>query len=165
MPRSSFRFRTNEQTRPLRVDHGDDLALQEKRLVPQGRFHAGWLAVTGVLEATTGVALIVAPSLVCDVLLGQSLDPGPGQTVARVAGIALVALGAACGLSRSTLTKAVSPVVGPMLFYNLAIVFLLLQSRAETGVVGMAFWPAIGLHIAMAVWCCLTWRPGRTAGR
>ena len=53
------------------------------------------LIFTGVAEAATGVALMVAPALVGRLLLGAELA-GVSVVVARVAGIALLALGVGC---------------------------------------------------------------------
>lgn len=53
------------------------------------------LIFTAVAEAATGLALLIAPSLVGQLLLGEQLT-GIAIPVARVAGIALVALGVAC---------------------------------------------------------------------
>ena len=52
------------------------------------------LAFAAISEAVTGLALLVAPSLVGQLLLGEQLT-GVAIPVARVSGIALVALGIA----------------------------------------------------------------------
>jgi hypothetical protein len=53
------------------------------------------LTFAAVAEIATGAALLVVPSLVGLLLLGEELS-GIAIPVARVAGIALVALGIAC---------------------------------------------------------------------
>ncbi len=53
------------------------------------------LILAAVGEATTGVALLIVPSLVGRLFFGADL-PGVAIPVARVAGIALIALGVAC---------------------------------------------------------------------
>ena len=53
------------------------------------------LTFVSVAEAATGLALLVVPALVGRVLLGAELT-GVSIPVARVAGIALIALGIAC---------------------------------------------------------------------
>jgi hypothetical protein len=53
------------------------------------------LIVAAVAEAATGLALLVVPSLVGQLLLGEELT-GIAIPVGRVAGIALIALGIAC---------------------------------------------------------------------
>ena len=53
------------------------------------------LSFAAVAEALTGAALVIVPSLVGRLLLGGELT-GVAIPVARVTGIALVALGVAC---------------------------------------------------------------------
>ena len=53
------------------------------------------LNFAAVAEAATGMALLIVPSLVGQLLLGGDLT-GVAIPVARVAGIALIALGIAC---------------------------------------------------------------------
>jgi hypothetical protein len=53
------------------------------------------LILTAVAEAATGAALLIVPSLVGRLLLGEDLT-GVAIPVARVTGIALIALGVAC---------------------------------------------------------------------
>ena len=59
------------------------------------------LTVAAVLEAATGLALLIVPSFVGLVLLGEELF-GPAIQVARVCGIALIALAVACWQRFST---------------------------------------------------------------
>ena len=53
------------------------------------------LTFAAVAEAATGLALLIAPSLVVQLLLGEQLT-GVAIPVARVAGIVLIGLGIAC---------------------------------------------------------------------
>jgi hypothetical protein len=53
------------------------------------------LAFAAVAEAATGLGLLIVPSLVAQLLLGEQLT-GVAIPVARVAGIALIGLGIAC---------------------------------------------------------------------
>ena len=53
------------------------------------------LIFAAVGEAATGLALLIVPSLVGQLLLGEQFT-GVAIPVARVAGIALIALGIAC---------------------------------------------------------------------
>jgi hypothetical protein len=58
------------------------------------------LSVTGALEAATGLVLLIAPSVLVELLLGAAPGTSAGVTVSRVAGGALLALGVACWLAR-----------------------------------------------------------------
>ena len=53
------------------------------------------LVLAAVIEAATGLALLIVPSVVVRLLLGEELA-GAAIPVARELGIALIALGVAC---------------------------------------------------------------------
>ena len=74
------------------------------------------LIFAAVAEVGTGLALLIVPSLVGQLLLGEELT-GIAVPVARVAGIALIALGIACWPG--------PPLVG-MLIYGTLSRFILL---------------------------------------
>ena len=73
------------------------------------------LIFAAVGEAATGLALLIVPSLVGQLLLGEELT-GVAIPVARVTGIALIALGVACWPG--------PPLVG-MLTYSAAVTLYL----------------------------------------
>ena len=77
------------------------------------------LTFAAVAEAATGLALLIVPSLVGQLLLGEQLT-GVAIPVARVAGIALIALGIACWPG--------PPLVG-MLIYSALVTLYLALSR------------------------------------
>jgi hypothetical protein len=98
------------------------------------------LIFAAVGEATTGLALLVVPSLVGHLLLGQQLA-GAALPVARVAGIALIALGIICWPG--------SPLVG-MLTYSVLVALYLAYVGFAGGSTGLLLWPAVVLHVALA---------------
>jgi hypothetical protein len=99
------------------------------------------LAVAAVGEIATGIALLIAPPLVGQLLLGAELG-GVAATVARVAGIALVALGVACWPG--------TPLVG-MLTYGAAVTLYLAYVGLAGGATGPLLWPAVVLHAILTV--------------
>jgi len=94
------------------------------------------LIFAAVGEAGTGLALLIVPSLVGRLLLGQDLT-GIVIPVARVAGIALIALGGACWPG--------TPLVG-MLTYSAAVTLYLACVGFSGGLTGILLWPAVVLH-------------------
>jgi len=92
-------------------------------------------------EAATGLALVLIPSVVGRLLLGEELT-GIAVPVARVAGIALIGLGIACWPG---------PPRAGMLTYS-ALVTLYLASLGLAGeVTGVLLWPAVVLHLILTV--------------
>ena len=103
------------------------------------------LIFAAVGEAATGLALLIVPSLVGQLLLGAELT-GIAVTVARVAGIALIALGVACWPG--------PPRVG-MLIYSAAVTLYLAYVGFSGGLTGILLWPAVVLHgvlTALLIW-------------
>jgi len=77
------------------------------------------LAIGGVLETGMGLGLLVAPSMLANLLLRSPLS-GAGVVVGRVGGGAVLALGIACWCARSTpLSPAGLGVAWGFLAYNL----------------------------------------------
>ena len=112
------------------------------------------LTVTAVIEVGAGLALMALPSLLVTLLLGSPLDTPVASTVARVAGVALFALGVACWLSRHDgQSRAARGLVGAIVFYNAAIVTVLVYGRVGLGLSSIGLWPTIVLHSVMTVWC------------
>ena len=121
---------------------------------------------SALLEAPTGLALIAAPSLLSSLLLGVPLEAPAALAVARVAGAALLALAIACWLARAdTASPAARGIVAAMLLYNIATAAALAYARLGAGIAGIALWPAVVAHAAMAVWCVTSLRttPGKPA--
>jgi hypothetical protein len=107
-----------------------------------------WVLIfAAVGEAATGVALLVIPSLVGQLLLGEELT-GIALPVARVAGIALVALGLACWPG--------TPRVG-MLTYSAAVTLYLAYLGFAGGLSGILLWPAVALHTVLSVLLARAW--------
>jgi hypothetical protein len=120
------------------------------------------LTLTAIIEAATGLALIAMPFVVVRLLLGAEIS-GAALPLGRVAGVALLALGVACWLaSNDTPSSAARGLVSAMLLYNIGATLILGAAGIRSQPVGIAFWPAVILHAAMAVWCvvCL-WRSPR----
>ena len=112
------------------------------------------LAVTAVIEAGAGLALMIWPSAAVMFLLGSSLDTPAGLTLGRVAGAALLALGVACWLARHDgESRPAARLIVAMLLYNSAAASILAIAAIGFGLVGIALWPAVILHAAVAVWC------------
>jgi len=99
------------------------------------------LVVAAVIEVATGMALLVVPSLVGQLLLGAELT-GIAATVARVTGLALIALGVACWPG--------TPLAG-MLTYSVTVTLYLAYVGIAGGPTGILLWPVIVLHLILTI--------------
>ena len=121
------------------------------------------LIATALSEAGLGLVLLSAPSVPVSLLIGASLDTPGGLVVARVAGAALLSIGAACWLARGDgQSRAARGLVAALLLYNAVVVVLLVHARIGSGLSGVGLWPAVGLHVALAGWCFMCLREART---
>ena len=108
------------------------------------------LILAAVTEAATGLALLIAPSLVGQLLLGQELT-GIATPVARVTGIALMALGLACWPG---------PPRAGMFAYSVAVTVYLAYLGYAGGLTGVLLWPAVMIHAIVSMLLAPGWRPG-----
>jgi hypothetical protein len=112
------------------------------------------LSTMGAVEAATGLVLVTAPSLLVELLLGAAPGTAAGVTASRVAGAAILALGVACWLARENAAGgAARGLIVAMLLYNAAVVAILVLAWANQGMSGIALWPVVLAHAALAVWC------------
>ncbi len=96
------------------------------------------LTVTAVIEGATGLVLVTLPSQLATLLLGSSLDTPVALSVARVAGVAMLALGVACWLARSDgRSHAAGGVIGAMVIYNAGILTVLVCGGMGRGLSGI----------------------------
>jgi hypothetical protein len=110
------------------------------------------LAVAAVTEMATGVALIVVPSLVGRLLLGAELA-GVSIPVARVLGIALIALGVCCWPGSTALCG--------MLIYGALVTVYLAYLGLVGGFTGILLWPAFVVHVILTVLLARAWFQSR----
>lgn len=113
----------------------------------------GLLVVTSLLEGTTGIALMVAPSLVVKMLLGSPILDPITLILSRIAGAALVSLAISCWYARND--ESAYPLIIGLLFYNLASIVFLGIAGILDDMNGILLWPAIGEHILMSGWCAV----------
>ena len=97
------------------------------------------LVLAAVSEVATGAALLIVPSLVGRLLLGDELI-GVAISVARVLGIALIGLGVACWPG--------PPRVG-MLIYGAAVTLYLAYIGFAGGLSGILLWAVVVLHVIL----------------
>jgi len=105
------------------------------------------LIFAAIAEVVTGMALLIVPSLVGQLLLGEEFI-GIAIPVARVAGIALIALGIACWPG--------PPLVG-MLTYSVAVTLYLAYLGFAGGLTGVLLWPVVAVHLVLSTLLARVW--------
>jgi hypothetical protein len=111
------------------------------------------LIAMAFVEVSTGVALLVAPSFIVWLLLGEGLSAPQSLVLGRITGAALLSIGVACWRARSDERSESRGLVGSMLIYNVAVPALLARAAIADGMRGIAIWPACAVHLALAIGC------------
>jgi hypothetical protein len=110
------------------------------------------LTLAAVVEAATGLALIIVPSLIGRLLFGAEFT-GVANPAARVTGIALLALGVGCWPGSTALCG--------MLTYSALVTLYLLFLAIRGEWVGPLFWPVVALHGILTVLLARAWFQSR----
>jgi hypothetical protein len=110
------------------------------------------LALTAIIEAATGLGLIIAPSLIGWLLFGAEFT-GVSNPAARVTGIALLALGVGCWPGSTAFCG--------VLTYSALVTFYLLYLAIRGEWVGPLLWPVVALHGILTVLLARAWFQSR----
>jgi hypothetical protein len=110
------------------------------------------LGFASILEAATGLALIVVPAFVVRLLLGGDLSAA-GVGMARVGGFGLLSLAAACWPS----VEARLVQLRAMLIYNLLTAFYVACLLLKHGMTGRLLLPAALLHALLTLLLLRAW--------
>ncbi len=110
------------------------------------------LMLAALAEAGTGVILLAYPPIVVRLLFDAELV-GAGVIMSRLAGIALIGLGAACWPGN----PSVRAFCGMVTYSTLAMIYLIYIGVRGEGV-GTLLWPAVVLHAGLTfllagAWC------------
>ena len=114
------------------------------------------LTLAAVIEVATGMALLIVPSLVGRLLFGEEFT-GIVIPVARVLGIALLALGVGCWPGSTALCG--------MLTYSALVTLYLLCLAIRGEWVGPLLWPVVALHGILSALLARAWLQSRTPGQ
>ena len=113
------------------------------------------LGLAAVLEAATGLALMIHPPLVTWLLLGENY-PGRAMALGRVAGFAFFGLGLACWPRLES--AGFNPALRALLAYNLLATFYLTYLGIGGRLVGSLLWPAVVIHAVLTLLLARAWR-------
>jgi len=116
--------------------------------------HRPLFIATALIEVGAGLALIVSPAWTVSILIGGRFDTAADSIVGRVAGAALLALAVVSWLARNEVYgNAATGIVSGLLLYNAGAGAVLAYAGIGLRLSGIGLWPAVALHVAMAVWC------------
>ena len=112
------------------------------------------LLVTALLEAVTGLMMILFPSFLAKLLLGSTLESAVAVTIAQIAGLAILTLGIASWRARvHWQSEAARGLVTAMTFYNTGILIVLVYAGTGLGFFCPGLWAVVVVHLLMAAWC------------
>ena len=103
------------------------------------------LMLAALAEAGTGVILLVHPPIVVRLLFDAEIA-GAGVSMSRLAGIALIGLGAACWPGTDTRRAFYG-----MVTYSVLAMLLLLYIGVRGERVGLLLWPGVIVHAILIV--------------
>jgi|SRR5271154_64257 len=114
---------------------------------------------TAVIEVGISLALLIAPLITVQLLLGAEIS-GAAIPIARVTAAALLSLGVACWFARADVqSRAARGLLAAVLVYDFGAVLGLGIAGIQLPTAGINLWLAVALHTAMAIWCvALLWR-------
>jgi hypothetical protein len=133
--------------------------LRLSRVKSQGEREITMKRLTGlaaVIEAATGLALMIYPPLVTRLLLGDEVS-GAGEALGRVAGFALLGLGLACWPGLETAGVNILA-LRALLTYNLLTTLYLAYLGIGGRLVGSLLWPAVVIHAVLTILLAREWR-------
>lgn len=119
------------------------------------------LRLASVLEILTALALVIAPSWVAWLLLGDRTS-GTGIALGRIAGLILLSLGLAC-YPRFVTAESLNQAVLGMLTYNSLITIALIYWGISVGSTGVALWTVAALHAVLTLLFALAWFKGESS--
>ena len=117
------------------------------------------LKSTSIIEALTGLAFMFIPNLVTNLLLGLPVNEVSGLILSMVAGAALLSIAIVCWFASEN-DNAIDLVKG-LMFYNIAVVGIVLYSAIHFYVYNTLFFAVAGFHFIYATWCLIVVRKNK----
>jgi hypothetical protein len=109
------------------------------------------LMIAAVTEAATGLACLIVPSLLGQLLFGVELT-AIAVILVRLAGIVLVSLAVACWRT---------PLIG-MLTYNAAVTLYFAYVAFAGGFTGILLWPVVVVHVILTALLALAYTKAKS---
>ena len=111
------------------------------------------MVVIAWAEASIGLGLLFLPSVPFALLLGLESVAVDAIFVGRIAGAALLSIGAASWVARTDeLNSSLFGLLIGILFYNTAVSILLVYAGTVLKMTGVMLWPTVAFHAILALW-------------
>jgi xanthine/uracil permease len=110
-----------------------------------------FLTYTAIIEAITGLGLMIIPSTVARILLNSELEGPVATLLAMVGGAAIFSLALGAWFNRSNIQVLMG--VRMLLFYNAIVTLIFLFGSLKMGLGGLVLWSVIVFHFAQTVIC------------
>jgi hypothetical protein len=120
-----------------------------------------WMRFASGLEVLTGLGLFAAPSLLARLLFGSDLNAA-GEATGRISGLVMICLAAGCW---PRVAGGKSGTLGPLMALSWLAAAFLIMTAVSGANVGILLWPAVGLHLMLAVLLTRVWMESRRAAR
>ena len=112
------------------------------------------MTLTALVETATGLLLLVWPALVFALLFGWHQAAPEILLTGRLGGAGVISLGIACWPARrDTRSPGQLGMLAGLLTYNVLAAVVLIIAGAALRMAGIALWPAVVYHAALAAWC------------
>ena len=124
------------------------------------------LLIKAGVELFAGFAFAAYPSRLMFILLGETLSSPAGISAVRMFGASIFAMGLASWLARNdSECTATRGLISAMLLYDAAFIVVLLTAHLNMGLSGIALWPVVLLHSALAVFSLFCLKREHTIAR
>ena len=110
-----------------------------------------FLTYTAIIEAITGLGLMIIPSTVARILLNSKLEGPVATLLAMIGGAAIFSLALGAWFNRSNSHVLLG--VRMLMFYNALVTLILLFGILKMGVGGLVLWIVVIFHFAQTVIC------------
>jgi hypothetical protein len=112
-----------------------------------------FLTYSAIVEAVTGIGLIIFPARVAEILLHSPLNNSLETLLAMIGGAAICSLALSAWLVRSAPKPQTE--LKMLLCYNLSVSIILIYGVSALGFKGIVLWIVIVFHLIQAAICLL----------
>jgi len=110
-----------------------------------------FLIFTAIVEAITGILLVVAPASIVSFLFGIELSDKAGIIAAMIGGAGIFSMSLICWLLRDQQSASIG--IQGLLAYNVSITAVLLYGSFSFGLQGWVLWTIIIFHAVQSLAC------------